>query len=59
MKTIVELHTEMLVQAMEYKSANKVSDENLSPPYHFNRLCIQPNTGGLAIENTLIIVKTP
>lgn len=41
-----------------YKSANKVSDENLSPPYHFNILCIQPNTEGLTMENALITYKT-
>lgn len=28
-KTIVKVHTEMLVQAVVYKSANKVSDEKL------------------------------
>lgn len=40
-----------------YKSANKVSDENLSPPYHSNIRCIQPNTEGLAKENILITSK--
>lgn len=40
------------------KSANKVSDKNLSPPYHFDIICIQPNTEGLiTMENALIICK--
>lgn len=40
-KTIVKIHTKMLVQAAVYKSANKVNDEKLTLTYHFRILCVQ------------------
>lgn len=42
-----------------YKSANKVSDENLSPPYHFNILCIQPNTEASPWQTLGSLIKSP
>jgi len=40
----------MLVQAVVYKSANKVSAEKLTLTYHFSIPRIQSNTEGLTTE---------